>query len=48
VNLLGHNIDTIKKNTVTLIDASNDGLEVNAAKNKYVALITIMHIKIMT
>jgi hypothetical protein len=24
VNLLGHNVDTIKKNTETLIDASNE------------------------
>jgi hypothetical protein len=31
VNLLGDNIDTIKKNTQTLIDASKEvGLEVNA------------------
>jgi hypothetical protein len=30
VNLLGDNIETIKKNTQTLIDASKeDGLEVN-------------------
>jgi hypothetical protein len=30
VNLLGDNMDTIKKNTETLIDASTDvGLEVN-------------------
>jgi hypothetical protein len=30
VNLLGDNIDTIKKNTVTLIDASKEiGLELN-------------------
>jgi hypothetical protein len=33
VNLLGDNIDTIKKNTQTLIDASKEvGLEVNTEK----------------
>jgi hypothetical protein len=36
VNLLGDNIDTIKKNTQTLIDASKEvGLKVNAEKTKY-------------
>jgi hypothetical protein len=35
-NLLGDNIDTIKKNTETLIDASKDvGLEINVEKTKY-------------
>jgi hypothetical protein len=29
VNILGDNIDTIKKNTQTLIDTSKIGLEVN-------------------
>jgi hypothetical protein len=36
VNLLGGNINTINKNTQTLIDASKEvGLEVNVEKNKY-------------
>jgi hypothetical protein len=36
VNLLGDNIDTIKKNTQTLTDASKEvGLEVNTEKTKY-------------
>jgi hypothetical protein len=39
VNLLGDNIDIIKKNTQTSIDASKKvGLEVSTAKNKYVLL----------
>jgi hypothetical protein len=39
VNLLGNNIDTIKKNTETLIDAGKEvGLEVNAEKTKYMLL----------
>jgi phosphoglycerate-specific signal transduction histidine kinase len=39
VNLLGDNIDTIKKNTKTLIDASTEvGLEVNGEKTKYMLL----------
>jgi hypothetical protein len=38
-NLLRANIDTIKKNTETLIDASEeDGSEVNAEKTKYMLL----------
>jgi hypothetical protein len=36
VNLLGDNIDTVKKNTETLIDASKEvGLEINVEKTKY-------------
>jgi hypothetical protein len=36
VNLLGDNIDTIKKNIETLIDASKEvGLEMNVEKTKY-------------
>jgi hypothetical protein len=39
VNLLSDNIDTTKKNTETLIDASKKvGLEVNTKKSKYVLL----------
>jgi ribosomal protein S2 len=39
VNLLGDNIDTVKKNTQTLIDISKEvGLEVNAEKTKYMVL----------
>jgi hypothetical protein len=39
VNLLDDNIDTIKRNTQTLIDASKEvGLEVNKEKTKYTLL----------
>jgi hypothetical protein len=39
VNLLGDNIDTIKKNMETLIDARKEvGLEINLEKTKYMLL----------
>jgi hypothetical protein len=39
VNLLGDSIDTIKKNTETLIDASKEvGPERNVEKTKYIRL----------
>jgi hypothetical protein len=39
VNLLGDNIDTIKKNMETLIDASKeDGQKINVEKTKYMLL----------
>jgi hypothetical protein len=39
VNLLGDNMDTIKKNTKTVIDASKEvSLEINVEKSKYMLL----------
>jgi hypothetical protein len=39
VNLLGDNLDTIKKSTETLIDASKEvGLEINVEKTKFMLL----------
>jgi hypothetical protein len=38
VSLLGDNIDTIKKNTETLIDTSKVDLEINVEKTKYMLL----------
>jgi hypothetical protein len=38
-NLLGDNVDVIKRNTKTSVDASKEvGLEVNAQKTKYIFL----------
>jgi hypothetical protein len=38
VNLLGDNIDTIKKNTETLIDVSKVSVEVNLDETKYMLM----------
>jgi hypothetical protein len=39
VNVLGNNIETIKKNTQDSIDTSKEiGLEVNTEKTKYMSL----------
>jgi hypothetical protein len=48
VNLLGDNIDTIKKNTGTVIDASKEvGLEINVKKHRYICFVTRMQVKIL-
>jgi hypothetical protein len=45
VNLLGDNIDTIKKNAETLIDASKEiGLEINVEKTKYMLLSRLQNV----
>jgi hypothetical protein len=49
VNLLGDNIDTIKKNTETLIDSSKKvGLEIYVEKTICCYLVTRMQVKIET
>jgi hypothetical protein len=47
VNLLGNNMNSIKKNTEALIDASKEvGLEVNTGKTMYWCFITKMQVNI--
>jgi hypothetical protein len=42
LNLLGDDIDPVKKNTETLIDASKEvGLEVNAEKTKRTTYVAV-------
>jgi hypothetical protein len=51
VNLLGDNIDTIRKNAETLIDASKEvGLEINVERTQSIccSLVTRMQVKIGT
>jgi hypothetical protein len=43
VNLLGDNMDTIKKNTEVLIDVTRDGLEVTTVKTKCMLLFCHQH-----
>jgi hypothetical protein len=44
VNLLGDDIDTIKKNTKTLIDSSKEvGLQINVEKTKYSYMLQSNH-----
>jgi hypothetical protein len=45
VNLLCDNVDTIKKNTETLTDASEEvGLEANAVKTTYMSMLMSGHL----
>jgi hypothetical protein len=47
VNLLGDNIDTIKRNRDTLTDASKKAaLEINVEKSIYWCLVTRIQVKI--
>jgi hypothetical protein len=47
VNLLGDNIDTVKKNAETLIDASKEvGLEINVEKTKYIYCYLIIKMQV--
>jgi hypothetical protein len=49
VNLLGDDVDTINKNTETLIDASKEvGLEINVEKLSICCYLTRMQVKFGT